>query len=44
MAWRSRDGLGRYALLAAAASVAVLAARFEVHARWSAEMARAYAP
>ena len=28
MAWRSRDGLGRYALLAAVASAAVLAARF----------------
>lgn len=42
MAWRSRDGLGRYALLAAVASAAVLAARFGTHSPWVAKMPSAY--
>jgi hypothetical protein len=44
MAWRSRDGLGRYALLAAVASAGVMVARFGTHARWAAEMLHAYVP
>jgi hypothetical protein len=44
MALRSRDGLSRYALLAAVASAAVLAARFGAHARWAAEILREFVP
>jgi hypothetical protein len=44
MALRSRDKLGRYALLAAVASTAVVMARFGMHARWAAEMLREYVP
>jgi hypothetical protein len=44
MALRSRDGLGRYALLAAVASAVVMVARFGAHSRCAAELLRAYAP
>jgi hypothetical protein len=44
MPWRSRDGLGRYMLLAVVALAAVLVARFGVHARWVAKMLGAHVP
>ncbi len=44
MALHSREGLGRYALLAAVASAALLAARLGTHAQMAGEMLSEYVP